>query len=754
MSKKLTKIGYMDSCRSKTMKRLTPEALETLTTSNEVNSIMRQIEAETDQEMKSKLKGNLPVVLFACQMPPLFSQVVSHDAIPSGFCLHDWDHMEVAPRKFYDEQIAGKETELGIVVAHVTPRGEGLRLVTILGEGERITQCQERLAATFGMSRFADRKIKDLSRVSFLPSKDYMLFVDEDKLFNHVLDECKVESVKSKVESVKGKVESEKDKVESTKSVADNFCYQGISYGSIIEALLRRIATQGKPREGERNDDLYILVRELRHICDYNFNTLYMLVAPYFPTLPDAEVRRTISNALATNGRTITPVMRGVISELRNVSNASAETEIQLPRLPRLSGVEEMILAHYPKHLRSQVFMAMLPIWGVYGTHIRFNYMDGRENSLSFQTAVVGKSSSGKAFAAHLFDLMTKRIRIEDAIERQKAAEYVAICNKASDASEKPDDPRPRVKLFGDDITTSQMLEYLDNLGGEHAIQFTEEVARLSKAKKTVYGDNDDLLCKAFDNAMGGKESKSMLTRNIRIPIFLNCLYCGTPGGMHKFYNNPEGGLNNRVLFAFMPSVRIKGFPHYENLTEAEQAQFDETCDLLSEAGKDGRKVELPWLEKTITMLKNKWDKEDDENPDEVWYDLGKRALVVAMRAGVLQWYLRGCPTDEKQIREIARVVKWTAEAHRLGVYTFCGKDYEDINDIDNSLMQKQGRMSKNKKLFSILHDHFSVQELIALRVQNGDSANVKMVISRWVADGLIRKVSEGCYEKVLQLVA
>ena len=530
--------------------------------------------------------------------------------------------------------------------------------------------------------------------------------------------------------------------------------YQGIKFSSIIEALLRRIATQGNPREGERNDDLFILVRELRHICDYNFNTLYMLVAPYFPTLPDAEIRRTISNALATNGRTITPVMRGVISELRNVSNASDETDIQLPRLPKLSAVEEMILAHYPKHLRSQVYMAMLPIWGVYGTHIRFNYMDGRENSLSFQTAVVGKSSSGKAFAAHLFDLMTKRIRIEDNIERQKAAEYLAICNKASDASEKPDDPRPRVKLFGDDITTSQMLEYLDNLEGEHAIQFTEEVARLSKAKKTVYGDNDDLLCKAFDNAMGGKESKSHLTRNIRIPIFLNCLYCGTPGGMHKFYNNPEGGLNNRVLFAFMPSVRIKGFPHYENLTETEQAQFDEACDLLSEAGKDGRKVQLPWLEKTVMMLKNKWDKEDDENPDEVWYDLGKRALVVAMRAGVLQWYLRGCPTDEKQIRDIAKVVKWTAEAHRLGVYTFCGKDYEDINDIDNSLMQKQGRMSKNKKLFSVLPDHFSVQELIAMRVQNGDSANVKMVISRWVADGLIRKVSEGCYEKVLQLVA
>ena len=48
MAKRLTKIGYMDSCRSKTMKRLTPEALEALTNSFEVNSTMRQIEAEAD----------------------------------------------------------------------------------------------------------------------------------------------------------------------------------------------------------------------------------------------------------------------------------------------------------------------------------------------------------------------------------------------------------------------------------------------------------------------------------------------------------------------------------------------------------------------------------------------------------------------------------------------------------------------------------------------------------------------------------
>lgn len=92
---------------------------------------------------------------------------------------------------------------------------------------------------------------------------------------------------------------------------------------------------------------------------------------------------------------------------------------------------------------------------------MRFDFADGRENSLSFMTAVVGKSGSGKAFAAHLFEQMIKRFRIEDAVERKKANDYLAMCNKISDASEKPDDPRPRVRIYGDDITTSQLLDYL-----------------------------------------------------------------------------------------------------------------------------------------------------------------------------------------------------------------------------------------------------------------------------------------------------
>lgn len=769
-TKNMVRIGYMDSCADRTMKLLTASAFKELLKSDKVRQTMNLIEAEPDAEKKSKLKQRLPVVLFACQMTENGERPTAQNNLvkASGFCLHDWDHMPTKPAQFYMENIAGREDELGLVLAHITPRGEGLRLVTVMKTGEDIATHQRQLAEKFGMEKYADEKIKDLTRLSFLPSADYIIYQNEEGLFEHEIEDIPspseafptlsaAETITPPGTTEMGAKEGAKPDIvltaPDTKSVAEIMEYEGLKYSSIIKLLENRVASAGKISEGQRNDVLYGMASELRHICGYNFEMLYSFLAPYFKTLPDNEIRKTITSALNRSGRQITPFLIGIINELKQFNSSVEENDVLLPKLPKLSAVEEMILAHYPQHLRAQVFMATLPIWGVYGTHIRFEYLDGKTNSLSFMTAVVGKSSSGKAFAKDLFEKMTKRFQMEDDLEREKANKYVEEYNESGESGKKPKDPHSKIRMFSDDITTSQLLENLDNLKGEHGIQFTEEVASLNKSKHSIYGNNDDLYCKAFDNSVGGKESKSKLTRNIRIPIYLNTLFCGTPNSMHKFYNNPEGGLNNRVLFAFMPNVRLRAFPKYTKFSETDQALFDEVTERLWHSGEDGQMLEYPWLEKVIMSIKNKWDKEDQENPDEVWYDLGKRAMVVAMRVGVLQWYLRGCPSadDRKEIMAIGRVVRWTADAMRKGIYDFCGSEYEKLNNADNAIQSKGKYNSKNKKLYSVLANEFTANDVIAQRIQNGDSAtNVGTIICRWKQEGLIEKVGENRFRKVV----
>ncbi len=767
--KNFVQIGYMTTCKDKTMKLLTADALKELTNSEQVRQTMNLIKAEPDAEKKSELKRKLPVVLYACQMTESGVRPTAQNNLikASGFCIHDWDHMTVSPAQFYMEKIAGREDELDIALAHITPRGEGLRLVTVMKSGEDIVTHQLQLAKMFGMEQFADPKIRDLGRLSFLPSADYILYINEKRLFERSLEQVPSPSeafpaknaqkvITPPGTSAEGAEEGAEPHIVCTPpdavNMADVMEYQGLKYSRIIDLLENRVACDGKISIGQRNDVLYAMTRELRHICGYNFETLYSLLKPYFKSLPDNEIRKTMTSALNSSGRTMTPLLIGILNELKQINSAVETMDVPLPKVPKLSAVEEMIMSHYPAHLRSQVFMAMLPIWGVYGTHIRFDYLDGKTCSLSFMTAVIGKSGSGKAFAADLFDKMTKRFKAEDEIERAKANEYVERYNESGEGGQKPKDPHSKIRIFGDDITTSQLLENLDNLKGEHGIQFTEEIARLNKAKRSVYGDNDDLYCKSFDNSVGGKESKSKLTRNIRIPIYLNTLFCGTPAAMHRFYNNPEGGLNNRVLYAFMPTVRLRSFPKYTRFSEADQALFDEVTERLWHSGEDGKMQKLPWLEKFIMAIKNKWDKEDQENPDEVWYDLGKRSLAVAMRVGVLQWYLRGCPTadNKKEIAAIGKVVRWTADAMRKSIYDFCGSEYEKLNNADNIIQTRGGYNSKNKKLYSVLPNEFSGNDVIAQRIQNGDSAScVGTIICRWTSEGLIEKVGDNRYRKI-----
>ncbi len=768
MRKNYMSLGYMDSKLSHKVKHLTAEMFHALTKSVLVTNLANQISAEPDQEKKNLLKQQLPVAMYACQMPADGVRPKNDNAQASGLCIHDYDHLPQDVSVLYAEKIAGREEALGIMLAHVTPRGEGMRLVTTMNAGESIAQCQERMAEQLNLVEYADRSIKDLVRLSFIPAEKGVLFCNDQMFAMEAPQEEAVECAEIYLgeQNNEAPAPTPQPAPEAPQMLlAEAFKYEGIKFSRIITELLNRIATSGQPKTGERNIDLFTLVLHLRYLTDYNFEQTRMLVSPYFAELPDAEIRRTINSAINTTGRTMTPTMRGILSQLKmEQSGAEDNKRMELQRMPKMPPMIQMMMRHYPKAVRNLVPFVALPILGTYGTHIRFRYLDNRVNSLSFMTAVVGKSGRGKAFATHIYDNLMKPLAEWDAEERKKAQDYQQMVARRKQDEDYPADPHAKIRIFSDDTTTSQMLEYLDNLGGEHGMQFTEEVNRIVKARRARYSDNDDLYCKAFDNGVGGKESKNQLTRNIRIPIFLNTLFCGTYNSMHALYNNPEGGLNNRVIFAALPEVRTKGVPRYEDYTEEEWRQIEPMLWALWQAGtmeqEDGIEVDdlrsvhqgnkefaFPFLDKAINSWIGKCDKEDDENPDETWRDLANRAAVIGYRAGVLFWFLWGCPQDEKTLRLIAREAIWVAESARTLCYNFCGDEYDKINAKEND--QPKGRMTKNKKLLSVLPDTFTIQDVINLRRQNGDSPDVYMVLARWRADGLVLKATDGIYTKV-----
>ena len=192
------------------------------------------------EEMKKKLKSQLPILTPHATFRN--GRRKNDEAIPSGLSIYDIDHIP-NPRGYWEEKkkvLAGKllggtkfsggvlaeaESESGgtkvsggvlaevgsesggtkvsgdlqspascgqarnvlsvldlIVLVHVTPSTQGLRLVFVIPEGMDIAMAQRWMSQQLEDSEY-DTVVKDLARPSFLVPEEYLLYINEEELF-------------------------------------------------------------------------------------------------------------------------------------------------------------------------------------------------------------------------------------------------------------------------------------------------------------------------------------------------------------------------------------------------------------------------------------------------------------------------------------------------------------------------------------------------------------------------------------------
>ena len=130
------------------------------------------------ETIKGELKKKLPIFTFHATFKN--GRRKNDDAIPSGLSIYDLDHIE-NPRAKWDSMKERAE-ELGIVLAHISPSLEGLRLVFVMPSGMSLAEAQAWMASQLGDAQY-DACVKDFARCSFVVPREYVLFMDEEKLF-------------------------------------------------------------------------------------------------------------------------------------------------------------------------------------------------------------------------------------------------------------------------------------------------------------------------------------------------------------------------------------------------------------------------------------------------------------------------------------------------------------------------------------------------------------------------------------------
>ena len=185
--------GISDSVMSRAVQVCTPELFHKAIQSKVVKDVCAQIEdalesrrrgemsKEDFETLKSQLKKRLPILTPHATFKD--GRRTNKSAIPSGLSIYDKDHI-TNPRGWWEEKKKSLDKAVLdlIVLIHVTPSGEGLRLVFVIPDGMSLAEAQKWMSEKLEDEEY-DVCVKDLARPSFIVPQEYILFINEEELF-------------------------------------------------------------------------------------------------------------------------------------------------------------------------------------------------------------------------------------------------------------------------------------------------------------------------------------------------------------------------------------------------------------------------------------------------------------------------------------------------------------------------------------------------------------------------------------------
>lgn len=659
-------------------------------------------------------------------------------AVPSGLFLFDIDKMNeklhTSPRTFFMERIQPRIEELGILLAHVTPSGNGLRLVAPLRQGMNIAQSQEWLGNRLEVEY--DACVKDLARLSFLVPESYILHIDRASLFS-ATENLPMTCPKEEIPTLEAEEVAETACIE-----VETETFKGIPYERIVEKLITR--TGGEPVEGERNNRLFAAARYLRYICDFDADRLFAIM-PRFG-LPEREVLEVCRNAIKCTRSAEMPVLlKQIIRDCRSEVDPAGNGQMQMvcrdmpKRLPPLI---HQFVKSAPAAFKAPTVMALLPMMGTLATRLRFSYIDGCLHSPSFMTCIMGSQASGKSFIRRPEQILLEHIRLQDELERQKECAYQESLKKAKNSNKQPEEPKVCIRKVPVSISIAKLLKRLDNAQGKHLISICEEIDTLSKTNRAgAWSEKTDLMRNAFDNTEYGQDYMSNNSYSATLNVYYNLLFCGTPASVYRFFSpHLTDGLVSRTVFASLPDNFGGDIPVFKPLSAKDMEEIANGITRLENA--EGE-VFLPKLSRAITLWQQEKRRLAMETQNLAIDTFRKRCAVIGFRAGALAYVLNGNVED----RVVTNFACWVADyVFQQQVICF-GQAIEKGDDT----METQTRQGAVQQLFSILPSEFTRKQLIELRIKVGQSDNVRTVISRWKQSGMIDEVEPNKYVKLVR---
>ena len=690
-------------------------AYRQLLAENHVEEILQDVKQNKNLDRKKELPVWLP--LAEC-----FSNGTrkAEDAVPSGLFFLDIDEKGLTEQLWQKVQDENLIEEFRIVY-FAESAGGGTHIWAWRTPGISIEEDIQKLASRLGVSY--DSHVTDLARCCFMVSEQYV------KLLDPVVFEASPNPLQ------KEGANKEADHPLLLEG-AGGGSYKDIPYENIVQALLWKLGYGDAPAEGERNTALYTMSRYLRFICDFDEQKLFTIL-PHWG-LSDHEVITTIKSAVSSvRPAGIPSQMNEVLSTLGAAIEAETETtddSLITPVDAELPGILQDLSDHAPEEFREATLMAAMPMLGTLATGIRAKYRDGKLNSASFIVDIEAPQATGKSFVDNVFELLMDPIIKQDEVEWQKEIAY----SLAQNSGQEVENPCSNIRIIEPTIGVTAFLERALYAKGKHLFTYAPEIETVLKNNKGgAWTEKNDLFRLAYDNKPWGQHRISKDSISGKVTLYYNMVMCGTPNKCRAFFADAESGLVSRVTPVQLPDMIGASMPRFKVWTKDEEEKVKRQClCLMDEEGE----VDLPLINKAIEA----WDESKREEYLQTLRPsidvLRRRSALNGFRAGIIAYLLEGRQETERAIR----FAVWYAERclhYQLQIYG-------DKIDALYHGMQGTKASKSNIRYLDTLPKEFTKEDLVALRLANGDSPVVKTVICRWVKEGKVEKIGTNLWQK------
>ena len=747
--------GISQSVRSRGVQPCTPELFHQATRSSRVKDVCAQIEdalesrrrgeisLEDYQTMKTNLKAQLPILTPHATFKN--GRRLNADAIPSGLSIYDKDHIP-DPRgwwKVKSEELRVKNPSAfeSIVLVHVTPSMEGLRLVFVIPEGMDLAAAQKWMSLQLEDDEY-DTCVKDLARPSFLVPEEYILYINEDELFKDrnpsgnkpALPATSSLETSPTTSSPETPPATSSPVAESTPEVFPTE-YQGIPYTALIDKLVELLG--GAPEHGSRNSFIFSLACYLRYLCDDNAAWIKQVI----PTFGEQEARAftTVESACGRKQSHRMPNIVRTAIKLAQASDEKARAEggydsddfgdirnpesffYHIHEMPRkLPKLIRLLISKTPRIYQPAVSQAVFPPLAAHLCNTRFLYIDNVEHEATLMNILCAPTGSGKESITQPINRIMQDIRNRDAEQRVREREWKDECNRKGSNKDKRERPQGLViQEVNIDMTNPAFVLRMKE-AENHFLYAKVNELNLFDALKGKTNQHFRIMELAFDLGNYGQDRVGTQSVTETVKVRFNWNACCTPKKCRDYFRRVvTDGPVSRISFSTIERRPCGSeIPVYGTYDAAFDEELKPYIDNLVKAR---GLVDCP----QALRLAKKLVEENAEfarlSQNYVFENLSFRANVIAYLKACVLYVANGCRW-EKSIEDF---IRWS---ERYDLWCKLRLFGQMIYDADNDRSDQPKTAPRGpKNLLEMLPDEFTLDDYLKLRIAEGyDGDNVK----------------------------